>query len=169
MNAAGTFLPPTREMRAVIEGLQGQTAAFATNPPVAALTSANGIVWGQYHAPILEYIFPENVPGTPIVENNVNTIDFLACGGYTSAGNTLAGVLSPWPSATPPAACAGQCVAATPTISASPASAGAGTVVTLTAASGGTGPITLAFSQSAADPVQVVLTTAGNIATFTAP
>src|SRR3954447_16981684 len=39
MNAANTFLPPPREVRAVIEGawLPGQT-----------LTAANGITWGQY-------------------------------------------------------------------------------------------------------------------------
>ena len=69
MNATGTFLPPTREMRAVIEGLQSHNPALP-----GAVTSANGIFYGQYHAPILEYIFPENVPGAPIVENNFNTI-----------------------------------------------------------------------------------------------
>jgi hypothetical protein len=43
-------------------------------------TTANGIYWGQYHAPIGEYIFPENVPGTAVPENNFNTIPFLATG-----------------------------------------------------------------------------------------
>ena len=89
MNQAGTFLPPPREVRAVIEGLQGQNPALACPPPPApqvgcAVTSANGIFYGQYHAPIGEYIFPENVPGTPIVENNFSVLDFLAFGGYSS-------------------------------------------------------------------------------------
>lgn len=98
---AGTFLPPTREVRAVIEGLQSQ------NPQSAgAVTTANGIFYGQYHAPIGEYIFPENLPGTPIVENNFNTLDFLAKGGYTSSTGTIVGVLNPWPSnVIPTAAC----------------------------------------------------------------
>lgn len=99
---AGTFLPPTREMRAVIEGLQSQDPA---NP--GAITEANGIFYGQYHAPISEYIFPENIPGSPIVENNFNALAFLACGGYTSAAGTLVGRLSPWPSNVVPTSCAG--------------------------------------------------------------
>ena len=74
MNAAGSFLPPPREMRAVIQG------AFTAPITAASPTAANGIVYGQYHAPILEYIFPENVPGAPIVENNFNNIAFLAHG-----------------------------------------------------------------------------------------
>lgn len=90
---AGTFLPPTREVRAVIEGKQGTTATFA-----------NGIIAGQYHAPILEYIFPENIPGTPIVENNFNALDFLAKGGYASSAGTLVGQLTPWPSNNVPSA-----------------------------------------------------------------
>lgn len=172
-NINDTFLPVTREMRAVIEGLQSQVPGTP-----GAQTSANGLFYGQYHAPILDYIFPENVPGTPIVENNFNTIPFLACGGYTSAGDpsanpavagTLAGVLNPWPSNVAPGACAGQCNAATPSATASPATAAANTLVTLTATSGGTAPITFAFAQDPADVPQVALTVAGNQATFTAP
>ncbi|HZX53216.1 MAG TPA: hypothetical protein VFE86_00975, partial [Ilumatobacteraceae bacterium] len=87
------FLPATREVRAVIEGLQTQDPA---NP--AAVTSANGIYYGQYHAPIDEFLFPENIPGAPIPENNFNTMPFLAQGGYTSFSGVVAGVLNPWPS-----------------------------------------------------------------------
>jgi hypothetical protein len=95
------FLPPTREVRAVVEGLQTQNPA---NPQAA--TSANGIVYGQYHAPIGEYIFPENTPGNPIPENNFNTIPFLAQGGYTSFSGLVAGQLDPWPSnIVPPPVC----------------------------------------------------------------
>jgi hypothetical protein len=100
MNASGTFLPPPREMRAVIQG------AFTAPITAASPRAANGIVYGQYHAPILEYIFPENVPGAPIVENNFNNIDFLAQGGYTSGPGTLVGQLNPWPSnVAPPPPC----------------------------------------------------------------
>ncbi len=95
---AGTFLPPTREVRAVLEG--AWTPPVPGGPP--SPTFANGIIAGQYHAPILEYIFPENIPGTPIVENNFNALDFLAKGGYTSSGGTLARQLNPWPSSNPP-------------------------------------------------------------------
>ena len=84
------FLPPTREVRAVVEGLQQFLPGTHTPNPASqvpgtptAVTAANGIFYGQYHAPIGEYIFPENVPGQPIPENNFNTIDFLAYGGYT--------------------------------------------------------------------------------------
>jgi len=166
-NVADTFLPATREMRAVIEGLQSQNPANPT-----ALKSSNGIYYGQYHAPILEYIFPENVPGKPIVENNFNTMPFLACGGYASSANTLAGVLSPWPSNSAPAACAGSCQPVTLTASASPATTSGGTPVTLTAIStAGTAPITFQWTQDATDPVQVLPAggVAGSTATFTAP
>jgi hypothetical protein len=132
----GVFIPPTREMRAVIEGQQGQVPGLAT-----AKTAANGIFYGQYHAPILEYIFPENIPGTPIVENNFNTIDFLAKGGYTSAGGTLVGQLNPWPSnvvptpaCTPAAASAGG-----------PYTVASGSSVTLGGSGTGTGALTFAW------------------------
>jgi hypothetical protein len=98
MNQAGTFLPPTREVRAVIEGQQGQIPGLPT-----AQTAANGLFFGQYHAPVAEYIFPETVPGAPIVPNNFETMPFLACGGFTSNAGTLAGPLTPFPAATVPA------------------------------------------------------------------
>lgn len=136
MNAAGSFLPPTREMRAVIQGawLPGQTTTYA-----------NGIIAGQYHAPILEYIFPENIPGSPIVENNFNTIPFLAQGGYTSSAGTLVGQLNPWPSAVTPAP-----FCAPPTASAGgPYTVGSGGTVALSGSSGGTGPFTFFWTADA--------------------
>jgi hypothetical protein len=172
MNAAGTFLPPTREMRAVIEGLQSQVTA--------QVPSANGLIYGQYHAPILEYIFPENVPGTPIVENNFNSMPFLACGGYTSSGipdglTTLAGILNPWPSNAIPstANCTGFVAPPSSVIAtANPNAAisGTATLVTLSAAASGTTPLTFAWTQAATDAVQVVLSNANTAtATFTTP
>ena len=137
---AGQFIPPTREVRAVvmpnpIPGAdpaaavaaplsQFQLGSITANPtsqipasgaaactyingvaPAHPCTTANGIFYGQYHAPIGEYIFPENVPGTVVPENNFNTIPFLANGGYQSITGVQAGVLNPWPSnvAPPPA------------------------------------------------------------------
>jgi hypothetical protein len=97
--SAGTFLPPSREVRAVIEGAWTQS----TNP--ATTGGANGLIAGQYHAPILEYIFPENVPGTPPPPNNFETIPFLAQGGYTSSAGTQVGQLAPWPGKQAPGTC----------------------------------------------------------------
>ena len=83
---AGQFIPPTREVRAVVDGLsQFKPGTIIANPnsqvpgTPSAKTTANGIFYGQYHAPIGQYIFPENVPGTAIPENNFNT-----CLLYTS-------------------------------------------------------------------------------------
>lgn len=128
----GSFLPPTREVRAVIEGHQQFLTGTTTANPASqvpgtatAVTSANGIYWGQYHAPIGEYIFPENVPGQPIPENNFNTIEFLSYGGYQSLTGVQAGVLNPWPSNVLPAPFA----CATPTILGAPYSvANAGSI-----------------------------------------
>ena len=86
---SNSFLPPTREVRAVVQG------AWV---PGQVTTCANGIIAGQYHAPMADYRFPENLPGKPVVENNFNAMDFLAKGGYTSSAGTLVGVLNPWPS-----------------------------------------------------------------------
>ncbi|HEX3760599.1 MAG TPA: hypothetical protein VHW23_17915, partial [Kofleriaceae bacterium] len=141
MNQAGTFLPPTREVRAVIEGQQGQIPGRP-----GAQTAGNGLFFGQYHGPILEYVFPENVPGTPIVPNNFEAIPFLACGGFTSSAGTLAGPLQPWPGVTAPV-CANA-------PSAPVASAGAartvasGATVTLAGSATGTAPLTFAWAQT---------------------
>lgn len=96
--ASNSYLPPTREVRAVVEG--------AWTPGGPQTTYANGIIAGQYHAPMADYRFPENLPGKAVVENNFNSIDFLAKGGYTSSAGTLVGVLNPWPSnVVPPQSC----------------------------------------------------------------
>jgi hypothetical protein len=164
-------------MRAVIEGLQSQNPS---NP--AALTSANGIFYGQYHAPILEYIFPENIPGAPIVENNFNAFPFLACGGYSSSGIDIpptapvlaTGPLNPWPSNIAPlqSACVGAVQAPTVTATATPPSviSGTGTGVTLSATATGTAPLSFAWTQAATDVPQVTLLNANTAtATFATP
>jgi hypothetical protein len=130
----GSFLPPTREVRAVIEGLQQFLPGTSTPNPASQVpgsgtevASANGIFYGQYHAPIGEYIFPENVPGQPIPENNFNTIDFLAYGGYASFSGVKVGVLNPWPSNVIPSAR----VCATPTFNGAPYSVANGGSISL--------------------------------------
>jgi len=146
MNQAGSFLPPTREVRAVIEGQQGQVPSLP-----GAQTAANGLFFGQYHAPILEYIFPENIPGSPIVPDNFGAIPFLACGGFTSSAGTLAGPLDPFPGTTAPT-CAN---AVSPPV----ANAGvaqvvaAGALVTLAGSATGTAPLAFAWAQTAGPAV----------------
>ena len=126
------FLPVTREVRAVIEGLQSQNPAGPS-----PLTSANGIVYGQYHAPIGEFIFPENVPGAPIPENNFNTFPFLSQGGYTSFTGVVGGQLNPWPSNVVPAI---VCVAPVGNAG-GPYTVGSGGTVTLAGSTTGTSPV----------------------------
>jgi len=129
-NQSNSFLPATREMRSVIEPLPGSVA-----PPAwirgQTGTFANGIIAGQYHAPILEYLFPEQLPGTPVPPANFESMPFLAVGGYTSSlGTTAPAALTPWPGGAPP--CGLPPVASA---FANPGSVigGSGTVVTLDA------------------------------------
>lgn len=144
---AGTYLSPPREVRAVIEGLQQFNADGTVNPASQvpgtpnATTYANGIYAGQYHAPVGEYIFPENVPGSPVPENNFNTIEFLAFGGYTSVSGVVAGVLNPWPSNVP----APARVCATPTVIGSP----------YAVANGGTVQLSGSVNANATSPIQL--------------
>jgi hypothetical protein len=136
MNATGTFLPPPREVRVVIEG--------AWTPATPLRTAANGLIWGQYHAPITGYIFPENVPGTAIVPNNFNTFPFLAQGGYPSTTGVLPRQLNPWPDATVPVA---GCTA--PTVSAGgPYTVASGGTVPLAGSAAGSTPMTFAWTVS---------------------
>ncbi|MGB7621026.1 MAG: hypothetical protein WBN92_01635 [Terriglobia bacterium] len=166
MNASGVFLPATREMRAVIEGawVPGQTTTYA-----------NGLIAGQYHAPITTLIFPENIPGSPIIPANFEAIPFLACGGYPSTTGVLAGQLNPWPGAAAPSLtnCAGfiappSAVSATATPSS--VISGTGTLVTLSASASGSAPLSFTWTQAATDVTQVALTGANTAsATFTTP
>ena len=136
MNAANSFLPPPREVRAVIQG------AFIAPITPGSPRSANGIVYGQYHAPILEYIFPENIPGTPFPENNFNSIDFLAQGGYSSSAGTLVGQLNPWPSNVVPAITCSAAAANT----GGPYAANSGQTIPLAGGATGTQPIGFAWT-----------------------
>ncbi len=134
-----TFLPPTRDMRAVVEG-----AWQPPVPPAVSPTSANGLIFGQYRTPISEYIFPENVPGSPIVSNNFNTIAFLAQGGVTSSTGVLVGQLNPWPDSTIPQAGCQLPVADT----GGPYTGPAGGTVPLSGTATGTAPLSFLWTVS---------------------
>jgi hypothetical protein len=175
---AGTYLPPPREIRAVIEG------AWLPNAPAGTVVrlAGNGLTVGQYRNPAIEYIFPENVPGTPIVPNNFDTIPFLAQGGYTSPSGVIPGQLNPWPGDHIPAP---ACTPATANAG-GPYTVAAGGTVALSGIAGGTGPFTIAWAVSsgsvapantanttfsaagATSPVTATLTVTGQCATATA-
>jgi hypothetical protein len=112
MNQAGTFLPPTREVKVTVEVPACPAGGFdpilgyacpaigASAVPAQQLVTANGLTSGQYHAPIADYIFPEQVIGNPVPPANFETIPFLAQGGYISTlGTQATGALNPWPGA----------------------------------------------------------------------
>ncbi|HEX6828688.1 MAG TPA: hypothetical protein VF104_06885, partial [Burkholderiales bacterium] len=162
--ATGVFLPATREVRAVIEPTRGsaQLAGWTTGNDVLY---ANGIIAGQYHAPIGEYIFPEQVVGNPVPPANFESMPFLANGGYSSSAGTVAGQLSPWPgSPTPPSSC--QAPAAT--ASAVPTTVGSGGTVTLSATATGTAPITFTWTQIGGTSGSFSSTSGASV-TWTAP
>jgi hypothetical protein len=95
MPPAGTFLPATRMMRAVDEG-----AYSAANP----VMSNNGLITGQYNAPIFDFLFPENLAaGNPPVPLNFPDFPFLVNGTFAALGNVNVGQLQPFPSVTVPA------------------------------------------------------------------
>ncbi len=152
--ASNSYLPTTREVRAVIEG-----AWTAAGPQT---TYANGIIAGQYHSPIAEYRFPENLPGKPVVANNFNTIDFLAKGGYTSSAGTVVGVLNPWPSDVPPQ---GTCNTAA-AFAGGPYTVASGGTVTLNGSATGDAPLTYTWSAPAQGTLSA-LNIAGPV--YTAP
>ena len=90
MPAAGVFLPATRELRAVLRG------AYTAATPVI---SGNGLITGQYHAPIFDFLFPENLGvGGPPVPLNLVDFPFLV-NGTGDFGGLRVGQLTPWPGA----------------------------------------------------------------------
>jgi hypothetical protein len=53
-----------------------------------------GLMSGQYHAPMFGFIYPDPVPGFPVIPNNFNSQDFLRLG---EGGNPSSGPLIPFP------------------------------------------------------------------------
>jgi hypothetical protein len=127
MPSAGSFLPATRNMRAVLN--------YAYPPGISEpLISGNGLVTGQYNAPIFEFLFPENLGiGSTPVPLNFNEMPFLANGTWGGAGGTNVGQLTPFPGTNVlPQNCGFPPPAAPPTANAGPAqSVISGATVTL--------------------------------------
>jgi hypothetical protein len=121
--AAGSFSPPTRNMRIVSRTLCNSKTSPCFIPPAYQDPKnpvgkyANGLVAGQYNAPNFEYIFPENLfLGDPLLPNNFQDLAFLACGSgpltTATAGTNapIVDVLDPPPWAKPmtaPSQCQG--------------------------------------------------------------
>ena len=93
------FMPPTREIRARINGIAGSNVISPTVP----LTAANGLIFGEYTAPVAEYIFPEGrvfgakkpLPGA--VPANFEDLCFLSRGWWPSDEAAALETLDPWP------------------------------------------------------------------------
>jgi hypothetical protein len=168
MAPAGTFLPPTREMRASIETVKG------SGIPAPTVVTSNNLTVNQYQAPIFTFLFPENTMiGSPIVPLNLDTMQFLTQGSGpldpTVLGSPVVGQLNPWPGLPVPTA-ATCAVAGVPTANAGTAqTVASGAAVTLSgSATGGLAPYTFAWTQTAGTPV--VLSNANTAtASFTAP
>jgi hypothetical protein len=182
-----SMIPATKEIRTQIRG---------SNPTQDA-TKANGLLYGQYQAPVSEYIFPENLGfgAVPIVPNNFGTMQFLSLGHGpwdlydpygTIFGNAnpapIQSQLAPWPGSPAPAAiglCAkdatGKLLNAPPVISISDVVVTAGAAVNLNAtASFSPGRVALtqwSWTQTAGPnvkPVGVQALSQNNLS-FTAP
>ena len=93
LSVAPTFLPATREVRARI------------NSALVGPLAANGLLAGQYHAPISEYLFPENLGiGNPPVPLNLQDFPFLTKGsGPWGSSGAIVRQLAPWPGRPVPA------------------------------------------------------------------
>ncbi|WP_397452850.1 hypothetical protein [Pseudomonas sp. NA-150] len=83
----GLLSQPTRTLRVILRSLcvpqngLAQTAVDSCIQNASHLTVANGLVAGQYLAPVFEFIFPENVkPGDPIIPNDLWHLPFLRNG-----------------------------------------------------------------------------------------
>ncbi|MGI8989917.1 MAG: hypothetical protein ACR2I2_10075 [Bryobacteraceae bacterium] len=105
------YLPPPREIliRYALQTGETQPQVAGQNP-----TIANGLWFGQYSAPVNEFLFPENlVYGERPIPNNFENFCFLFTGSgpLTTLGRTagpLVGQLTPWPNSghnTPQATC----------------------------------------------------------------
>lgn len=89
----GNFLPVTRGYIArTRHGLR------QLPPQTGTIRPADGLLAGQYFAPMFGFIFNEAVQGFPATPTNFNTVPFLTLG---EGGNPSAGPLTPFPPSTP--------------------------------------------------------------------
>jgi hypothetical protein len=168
MPLTGAFLPATREVRARVFG-------------AAPTLTTNGLLAGQYHAPITDYLFPENLAvGGPVVPLNFAEFPFLASGSGPWAGGGpspipggVVGQLSPWPGSPVPTApsCAGV-AARPPTANAGPSQTVVSGALVALDGSGSTSPssqsLTWAWRQTSG-PSVTLSGSATARPTFTAP
>lgn len=90
------FMPPTREIRARIQGIAGSKI----DPPA---TAANGLIFGEYTAPVAEYIFPEGrvfgnkKPQPGFIPANFEDLCFLSRGWWPDGEAEALEALAPWP------------------------------------------------------------------------
>ena len=90
------FMPTPREIRARISGIDGSTNSSPD-------TAANGLIYGEYTAPVSEYIFPEGrvfgakkpVPG--FISANFEDLCFLSRGWWPDDETLPLEPLDPWP------------------------------------------------------------------------
>jgi PKD domain len=148
---AGTYLPPTRMMRSALSG------AYSAAAPVI---SNNGLITGQYAAPIFTFLFPENlrIGGIP-VPFNFTDFPFLVNGTFAALPGLNVGQLVAFPAATVPAPkCGPPPAPAPPTAIAtsSPAAPVTNTVVTLDG-SASSDPNGLAIAWSWTAPAGITL------------
>jgi len=91
------FQPTTRVYMAVSEHgalpLPQQQLLICT-AGTCSLALGAGLMSGQYQAPMFNFVYPDLVPGFPVIPNNFNSQDFLRLG---EGGNTAAGPLNPFP------------------------------------------------------------------------
>ncbi|MFY0730612.1 hypothetical protein [Pseudomonas sp. NFX15] len=100
---AGLLSQPTRTLRVVARSMcvpqqsLSQTGVDSCIENASRLTVANGLVAGQYVAPVFEFIFPEGVkPGDAVVPNDFWHLPFLRNGeGASTPGGV--GPLAPTP------------------------------------------------------------------------
>jgi hypothetical protein len=85
----GDFLPTTRAYMATTHH-----GTVQLPPQVGNITPANGLLAGQYLAPMFGFIFPDAPQGFPAIPTNFNTMPFLFLG---EGGNVAAGPLTPFP------------------------------------------------------------------------
>jgi hypothetical protein len=100
----GAFLPPVIQPRVRVTGYTGYLSPSLTDPlgvPLASPTiAANGLVYGQYHAPDFAFVFPENLlVGNPVISYNFQDFPELVNGIGPLNGHPgfIVGQLSPWP------------------------------------------------------------------------
>jgi hypothetical protein len=145
-----TFLPGVRELR-----VRNASGTMATPTP-------NGLLAGEYSAPIFEYLFSEPAPagGIQPLPNNFWDLQFLAQGSGPFTGRLgqsgVLGQLAPWPGALAPDAGCGANTVAVPPIPSTPAPTALADTIGMTGTSLQFSSTTLLANDTGAAPVSVV-------------